>query len=82
MKNLLISTVCLFLLIDHADAAEPELMAGDWTIEGEETVRDEYIRLDGSLILPQGAKLTLEYCTLEIVGDYSRHHLGYGSRMG
>ncbi len=74
MKNLLISTVCLVLLIHHAEAAELELMSGDWTIEGEKTIRGERIRLDGSLILPEGAKLTLEDCTLEIAGDYSRHH--------
>ena len=47
---------------------------GDWTVTGEETVRDQRIQLNGSLVLPQGAKLILENCTLEILGDYSRQH--------
>ncbi len=55
-------------------ADEPHLRSGDWTVSGEETVAGQHIRLDGSLILPAGAKLTLEHCTLEIVGDYSRQH--------
>ena len=29
---------------------------------------------NGNMILPEDAKLTLENCTLEIVGDYSRQH--------
>jgi hypothetical protein len=56
----------------HAD--EVVTRSGDWTIVGEEIVRGKHIRLDGSLILPEAAKLTLEGCTLEIAGDYSRHH--------
>lgn len=47
---------------------------GDWTVRGQESIRGEYVRLDGSLILPRGAELVLEDCTLEIVGDYSRPH--------
>ena len=48
--------------------------SGDWTVAGEEVVRDQHIRLEGSLILPRDATLTLENCTFEIVGDYSRQH--------
>lgn len=48
--------------------------SGDWTVSGEETIRDKHIQLDGSLILPADSKLTLENCTLEIIGEYSRQH--------
>lgn len=55
-------------------SAEAENRTGDWIVNGEESVRDKHIRLDGNLILPQDSKLTLHNCTLEITGDYSRHH--------
>ncbi|TWU30666.1 family 43 glycosylhydrolase [Novipirellula artificiosorum] len=51
-----------------------EQRSGDWVVNGNETIRDKRIRLDGTLILPKDAKLTLENCTLEITGDYSRQH--------
>ncbi len=53
---------------------EVKHITGAWTVRGDTSLRDQQIRLDGSLILPAGAKLTLEDCLLEIVGDYSRHH--------
>jgi hypothetical protein len=55
-------------------AAELQTRQGDWTVNSEETIRDRHIRLNGSLILLRDAKLTLENCKLEIVGDYSRQH--------
>jgi hypothetical protein len=58
----------------RSTAVEIQARQGDWRVGGEETIRDKHIRLNGSLILPRDAKLTLENCTLEIVGDYSRHH--------
>ncbi len=63
-----------FTQISVLRAAEVDTRSGDWTAAGEETLRDAHIRLDGSLILPADATLTLENCTLEIVGDYSRQH--------
>ncbi len=62
------------LAAEMGHAAETIVRTGDWTINGVEQVRDQHIRLDGKLILPQGSRLTLENCTLEIVGDYSREH--------
>ena len=73
-KNLLVPVTCLLLLGSHAAGANPRQITGDGTVEGQDTIRGEHIRLDGALILPQGAKLILEDCTLEIVGEYSRHH--------
>ena len=73
-KNLLVPVMCLLLFGSHAAGAKPRQITGDWTVDGHDTIRGEHIRLDGSLILPQGAKLVMEECTLEIVGDYSRHH--------
>lgn len=66
-------------LIDSAPsnflhAAEPERRTGDWVIAGEEFVHDRHIQLDGSLVLPEGATLTLIDCTVELVGKYSREH--------
>ncbi|WP_197231657.1 nucleoside hydrolase-like domain-containing protein [Novipirellula artificiosorum] len=61
-------------MVSPAAARDIDSRQGDWTVSGEEVVRDKHIRLDGSLILPANAKLTLENCTFEIVGDYSRHH--------
>jgi len=55
-------------------ADEVTTRAGDWIVNGEVSIRDKHIRLDGNLVLPPDSKLTLENCTLEIVGDYSRHH--------
>ena len=57
-----------------ADELQPQLRKGDWTVEGRESHRGKHIRLHGNLILPEGAELTLEDSTLEIVGDYSRQH--------
>ncbi len=68
------STIAPALLETPLNAAEPELRTGDWTVNGEETIREQHIRLDGSLILPKGSRLTLEDCTLEVLGDYSRQH--------
>lgn len=48
--------------------------SGDWTVKGSEFVRNQKIRLDGNLILTKGTKLTLEDCTLEIAGEFSRQH--------
>lgn len=62
------------LLAIGADADGVQLRPGDWIVSGEETIRNKHIRLDGTLILPPGTRLTLENCTLEIVGDYSRQH--------
>jgi hypothetical protein len=47
---------------------------GNWTVTGKESYRGKHIRLDGNLVLPEGAELTLDDCTLEILGDYSREH--------
>jgi hypothetical protein len=58
----------------QAFAKDMEVRSGDWTVSGEETIRDQHIRLDGSLLLPEGTKLTLQDCRLEIIGDYSRQH--------
>ncbi len=59
---------------ERLNADDSIVRSGDWIVSDEEVVCDQHIRLDGSLILPQGTKLTLENCTLEIAGDYSRHH--------
>jgi hypothetical protein len=75
MKNIWLVVLLTWLVFPHANrtsAADPIVRIGDWIASGEEIVRNQHIRLDGSLILPQGAKLTLEHCTLEIAGDYSR----------
>lgn len=66
-------SICL-LLTASADADEIVLRSGDWIVRGDETIRDSHIRLDGTLILPKDTSLTLEDCTLEIIGDYSRQH--------
>jgi len=55
-------------------ASDPIVRHGDWTVNGNESYRGKHIRLDGSLILPEGAELRLEDCTLEILGDHSREH--------
>ena len=62
------------LLGGHAAGADPKHITDDWTIVGKESIRGKHLRLDGTLILPPEAKLTLEDCTLEIVGIYSRRH--------
>ncbi|TWU29075.1 nucleoside hydrolase-like domain-containing protein [Novipirellula artificiosorum] len=75
IQFLTILTASVCLLVDApARADEIALRSGDWTVRGDETIRDTHIRLDGSLILPNGGTLTLENCTLEITGDYSRQH--------
>ena len=74
MEDWLVPLVCLLLLGNRAAGAGLRQITGDWTVNGQDSIRGEHVRLDGSLILPQGAKLILEDCTLEIVGDYSRHH--------
>jgi len=48
---------------------------GDWVVTGEQTVQAQHIRLNGSLILEPNGVLTLEDCTLEIVGTRSREHV-------
>lgn len=58
----------------HREVLQIEGDWGDWIVNGEETSRDKDIQLSGSLILPAGIKLTLEDCSLEIIGDYSRQH--------
>ena len=65
---------CVTFLISLAHGEQIVKRTGDWTVSGREIIRGEHIQLDGSLILPEGAKLTLTDCTLEIVGDYSRQH--------
>ncbi len=74
-RRLFAAVVCVVLGSVECIAAE-ELVVhrGDWTVTGKESHRGEHIRLEGSLILPEGAELTLEDCTLEVVGDYSREH--------
>jgi hypothetical protein len=74
VEKLLPFLACLLMLAGHIAGAEPKHVSGDWTVGGQEMIRGKHIRLDGSLILPQGADLTLEDCKLEIVGDYSREH--------
>ncbi|MGI9472189.1 MAG: hypothetical protein ACR2NZ_11680 [Rubripirellula sp.] len=70
----LVICVTIVRYADSLSAQEVEIRRGDWTVSGEESIRDQHIQLDGSLILPEGSKLTLDNCTLEIVGDYSREH--------
>jgi hypothetical protein len=65
---------CVTFLISLAHGEQIVKRTGDWKVSGHEIIRGEHIQLDGSLILPEGAKLTLTDCTLEIVGDYSRQH--------
>jgi hypothetical protein len=48
---------------------------GDWRVNGEESRRGEHIRLNGNLVLPAGSRLTLEDCSLEILGRHSREHV-------
>ncbi len=64
----------LLALISNARATEIVTRTGDWSVSGKEELRDQHIRLNGSLILPPDSKLTLTNCTLEILGDYSREH--------
>ena len=79
-RLVLMTMVCAFSLgnvmgLRSACAAETVDLHGDWVVQGDETRRGEQIRLDGNLVLPAGAVLTLEDCTLEILGSYSREHL-------
>jgi hypothetical protein len=55
-------------------AGEPVVIRGDWIVDGAETRREEHIRLEGDLVLPEGSELTLEDCVLEILGQHSREH--------
>ena len=75
-KSLLVCQLlaCTVMLCGATFSAELVERSGDWNVVGNETVKGKHILLDGSLILPTGAKLTLEDCTLEIVGEYSRQH--------
>jgi hypothetical protein len=74
-SNSVFLAACLAMLAGSPSVGgEVKHITGDWTVQGDTALRDQQIRLDGSLILPAGAKLTLEDCTLEITGDYSRHH--------
>lgn len=57
-----------------ASENDPWLVDGDWHVEGHESYRNKQIRLDGNLILASGCELTLDHCSLEIVGEYSREH--------
>jgi hypothetical protein len=80
MNRIPASAVMLLLLIPRPSAsAEPAgaiiARTGDWTVTRVETVSDRHIRLDGNLILERDAVLTLENCTLEIIGSGSRDHL-------
>lgn len=70
----LAACIALMLVTASLLADEVIMRSGDWTVNGEESIRGQHIRLDGSLILPDEAKLTLENCTVEIIGDYSRQH--------
>ena len=72
-RRLLVVILSVFLYAEVA-ASEPIVLPGDWTVTGKEWHRGKHIRLDGSLILPEGSELTLEDCTLDIIGDYSREH--------
>jgi hypothetical protein len=72
VKDVLLSIMYLMLLIDCVAGAEREQITGDWTIAGVETICDKHIRLNGTLILPSDARLTLKNCTLEIVAEFSR----------
>lgn len=76
MHTLLCSLIacCALLTCSRVFSNEVESRQGDWTVQGDEVVLGKHIRLDGSLILPPNSKLTLQDCTLEIIGDYSRHH--------
>ena len=69
-----LSVLIALLFSDKVFAEDIQQRSGDWKVSGEETIRDQHIRLDGKLILPEGTKLTLENCSLEITGDYSRQH--------
>ena len=77
-----ISVLCQLLLVGcivptsgaTANAREAVIRNGDWIVNGRESHRGEQIHLKGNLILPTGSELTLEHCTLEIVGEYSREH--------
>ena len=60
--------------VNGADKDDFDLREGDWIVKGEEIVQGKKIRLNGSLILPKGSRLTLKNCTLEIAGEYSRQH--------
>ena len=60
---------------ERSASGETQFRGGDWTIDGEVSVRDEHIVLDGNLILKRDAVLTLDGCTLEIVAESSREHL-------
>jgi hypothetical protein len=80
-KNLLVPVTCLLLLGSHAAGANPRQITGDWTVEGQDTIRGEHIRLDGALILPQGAKLILKDCTLEIRATRRPDTVVHGQRQ-
>ena len=60
-----------FPTVHGADVIE---RSDDWTVDGEETIVGKHIRINGTIVLPPGSKLTLEDCTLEITGEYSREH--------
>ncbi|MEM7313409.1 MAG: hypothetical protein AAF497_09680, partial [Planctomycetota bacterium] len=65
---------CVLLSLASMAHGETIERSGDWTISGEETFNGKHIRINGSIFLPAGSKLTLEDCTLEIIGEYSRQH--------
>lgn len=73
--------LCLSLIaagsahLDAVCAADTVDLHGDWIVEGQEVRHGEHIRLDGNLVLPSGSALTLEDCTVEITGAYSRQHI-------
>ena len=72
--NRLAACSTVLMLTAFAFADEPVLKNGDWIVHSNEVLSDQHIRLNGSLILPEGSTLTLENCKLDILGDYSRHH--------
>lgn len=65
----------LLLTVDHVQTTDVTKKTGDWTITGRELVRGQHITLDGNMVLEKSAELTLEDCTIDIVGKSSREHV-------
>jgi hypothetical protein len=72
--KLIVGIFLLSPLIWAEGVLEMEQRAGDWVVEGVETVEGRHIVIDGNIVLQEGAVLTLTDCVVEITGYASREH--------
>jgi len=62
------------LVPSGADAQPPVFGIGNWTITGNEELRDDGMILDGNLVVPYGSTLTLSNATLQFYCKYAGEH--------